>query len=63
MGRFKNLFLFLEENSIDTEYYLNEDARELYNKGELDLRGIEKLSVAEYASYLDLAKILKEEEV
>ena len=63
MGRFKKILTFLEIYDIDTEYYLNEEARELYDKGLLDLRYIEKLPTYEYAKYLDLVKLNKEEEI
>lgn len=63
MGRFKDILIFLKENDIDTEYYLNDEARELYNIDKLDLREIEKAPVEIYASYLDLPKLIKEEDV
>lgn len=63
MGKMKNLLIFLESYDIDTEYYLNDMAREMYEAGELDLRALEQAPVEVYAEYLDLAKIMKEEDV
>lgn len=63
MGMFKKILIFLEETSIDTEYYLNDEARELYEKNILNLRKIEQLPVSEYAKFLDLPKLIKEEEI
>lgn len=63
MGMFKRILIFLEETSIDTEYYLNDEARKLYESNKLNLRSIEKLPPELYAKYLDLPKLINEEEI
>lgn len=63
MGMFKKILIFLESSSIDTEYYLNDEARALYEANKLDLRAIEKLPSNQYAKYLDLVKLIREEEI
>ena len=52
---------FLDKHFVDTDYYLNDEARELVNKDVLHLEYIDNLPAHEMIYWLDLDKIIAEE--
>ena len=58
---YENIVKFIDEHYIDTEYYLNEEARELIEEGVLHLKNIDKMPADEMVHWLDLEKLVQEE--
>lgn len=52
---------FLEENYIDTDYYLTDEAVGLIGEGVLHLENIDKMSAPDMAYWLDLDKLILDE--
>lgn len=54
---------FLEEYSIDEEYYLDEDSRELIDSGVITLAEIRRLPAQGLIQYLDVYKLIEDEHI
>lgn len=54
---------FLEEYSIDEEYYLDEEARAQIDAGVITLEEIRKLPAQGLIQYLDFWKLVQEEHI
>lgn len=52
---------FLDEHYIDTEYYLNEEARALVNKDLMSIEYIDNLSSIEMINFLDISILVIDE--
>lgn len=60
---YERVIQFLEDNYIDTEYYLSDEARELIEEGTLSIKYIENLPASDMEYWLDTEKLILTESI
>lgn len=60
---YERVIEFLDTHYIDTEYYLSDEARELMNKDILHIEYIDNLPAPEMIYWLDINKLIIEEQI
>lgn len=62
-SKYQYIVDFLDTHFIDTEYYLNDEAKEMIESGEISIKYIDKLSAEKMIEYLDVERLEIEENI